>query len=38
MKCDNLFVNTVFHPIRAHRKFQRLVKGLEDVKLGVGVD
>ena len=36
MKCDYLFVDTMFHPMRAHRKFQRVVKVLKDVKMGVG--
>ena len=34
MKCDNLFVDTMFHTIRARRKFQRVVKVLKDIKMG----
>lgn len=36
MKCDYLFVDTMFYPMRTHRKFQRVVKVLKDVKMGVG--
>ena len=36
MKCDYLFVDTMFYPMRTHRKLQRVVKVLKDVKMGVG--
>ena len=32
IKHDYLFVDTMFHPSRAHRKFQNIIKGFKDVK------
>lgn len=34
IKFEYLFVDRIFHPSRAHRKFQSIIKCLKDVKMG----